>query len=713
LSATGVQCIETVPVARDLRSVDIGELVYQSDFSGYTNDITLEQNDSVIWEDRCSAYGQTDTGNISRNPLWTHWYTEYGTLHKGPVPDVSTNVVTKILRRVLSSSSCSGLLKTHTTGISYAIKCSCCRENSSTSAIHNAVTGLCCRVENSPLVANKKEGIIVAFGYPASDSNTKYSLAVVSTTSIVASPYEQSTEIVYLQDLTLPMGGVWWDNTLATGYKYVPHELEVRVNGNYFEVYVDSIFITSFTTSLHSSGNQVGPVVYKYGDETGVTSFSLYTAQPAVNISDTKIVAISGGSVYNVLSSDLTTISTGTFSSSDRIHVQGAYQKFYIGNIFASLYKIYDPVAQTVIAWTPTAGSLPTDDSSYGCPYITLYRGRIVLWGLISSPQNWYMSKVGDPLDWEYAPEVSSEVQAIAGNNSTAGLLGDALISCIPYSDDLMLMGGDHTLWIMRGDPASGGVIDLLSEKTGIRSPDSYCIDPGGTIYFLGTDAVYMFQGESISSITDASLRGVFENIDYTKYWPIMEWSYFERGCYLTLVPLDVSTDDYITYFYHPETQSWWQDIYPDNIGPYVLKAVDGNKPNDTVLLIGSPDGYIRYVNDAATTDDGTAITSEIDMQTIFAGASNDVKLNDIRAITDTGSATLTAKIYKGNTPQQANDSTTIALAKNLVAGRSTPIMQRIAAPALRIRLSSTGRWGLEQFMVTVDSGGKNKVHRG
>lgn len=268
-------------------------------------------------------------------------------------------------------------------------------------------------------------------------------------------------------------------------------------------------------------------------------------------------------------------------------------------------------------------------------------------------------------------------------------------------------------MWVMRGDPAAGGVIDLISEKTGMRSPDAFCIDPGGTIYFVGTDGVYTFTGDSVQSITEASLRGVFEAIDYTKYWPIMEWSYFERGCYVTLVPINATTDDYITYFYHPETQSWWMDTYPDNIGPYVLKAVDGNKPNDTATLIGSPDGYIRYVNDAATTDDGTAITSEVDVKTIYANASQDVKITDIRAITDTGSASLTAKIYKGNTPQQAIVATTPSLAKTLVAGRSTPIMQRISAPALRVRLSATGRWGLEQLMVTVDSGGQNKVHRG
>jgi hypothetical protein len=268
-------------------------------------------------------------------------------------------------------------------------------------------------------------------------------------------------------------------------------------------------------------------------------------------------------------------------------------------------------------------------------------------------------------------------------------------------------------MWVMRGDPAAGGVIDLISEKTGIRSPDAFCIDPGGTIYFVGTDGVYSFSGSSVSSITDASLRGVFEAIDYTQYWPIMEWSYFERGCYVTLVPTDTTTYDYITYFYHPETKSWWKDIYPDNIGPYVLKAIDGNKPNDTVLLIGSPDGYIRYVNDSATTDDGTAITSELDLKAIYGNASQDVKITGIRAITDTGSSSLTAKIYKGNTPQQAYASTTVALSKTLVAGRSTPIMQKIAAPALRIRLSATGRWGMEQLMVEVDSGGKNKVHRG
>jgi hypothetical protein len=690
LSATGVQCIETVPVARDLRSVDPDVLLFSDDFESYAvaDGTLLSTASSGAWTNR--QYDGASGDNIL--------YKSGGTIKIYNTYRSATLGYKKSCRSTTTLKRDCVLVTGITTGNNYIVKV----------GLMNKYFPPIGRVGGAIIKAAIETGTVMrGYGvevYLINTDATKYNINIFR--------YYGNTRTLETQlaNLTLPSGGTWEN---SGGWI---HTLEVRASGQYLEFYMDGQLAGSSIVTYYDGGGQIGFVTTdsSSGDtQRWVTSFEAYTAKLSANISDTKIMAVSNGSLYDVNQTESTLVSASVSSSVDRIHAIGAFQKFYIAGITASGYKIYDPVAGTVSAWTPTSGSLPTDDYSNGCPYIALYRGRIVLWGLYGSPQNWYMSTVGDPLNWNYAPEVSNEIQAVAGNNSVAGLLGDALIACIPYSDDLMLMGGDHTMWVMRGDPAAGGVIDLISEKTGIRSPDAFCLDPGGTIYFVGTDGVYAFNSDSITSITDTTLRGIFEGIDYTKYWPIMEWSYFERGCYVSLVPIDASTDDYITYFYHPETQSWWQDIYPDNIGPYVLKAIDGNKPNDTVLLIGSPDGYIRYVNDAATTDDGTAITSEIDMQTIFAGAANDVKLNDIRAITDTGSATLTAKIYKGNTPQQANASTTIALAKNLVAGRSTPVVQRIAAPALRIRLSSTGRWGLEQFMVTVDTGGKNKVHRG
>lgn len=683
LSATGIQCIQTVPVARDLRSVDIDTLVYEDDFEDYTIGTRLEVASSGVWSDRYN-------GGSGSNPLRTASSTLGPLIGSVAVPSGNdTNVYSS------TAGAKSSLLQGVSSPSLYVIKTTITRPDSIGGYIYDA--GIAFRVNGTTSMS----GYILTIGSALSTVNG-YRISLYSCTSTTA------TQVFLSDDFVLPNSGTWGAGPYNT------HVFELRVNGSYCEVYMDSAFVTSFTISLYSASGFIGFVTGSTSGATkSITDFKYYTAKSSANPSDTKTIAISGGNLYDVTTTASTLISSSVATSGERIHTQGAFQKFYIAGNTSGAYKIYDPLTQVVSTWTPTSGSLPTDAYSYGCPYITLYRGRIVLWGLNSSPQNWYMSKAGDPLDWSYSPDVTTEIQAIAGNNSTAGLLGDALMACIPYSDDLMLMGGDHTMWVMRGDPAAGGVIDLISEKTGIRSPDAFCIDPGGTIYFVGTDGVYAFNSDSITSITDTTLRGVFEAIDYTKYWPIMEWSYFERGCYVSLVPIDASTDDYITYFYHPETKSWWKDIYPDNIGPYVLKAVDGNKPNDTVLLIGSPDGYIRYINDSATTDDGTAITSELDLKAIYGNASQDVKITGIRAITDTGSSSLTAKIYKGNTPQQAYASTTVALAKTLVAGRSTPIMQKIAAPALRIRLSATGRWGMEQLMVEVDSGGKNKVHRG
>ena len=76
---------------------------------------------------------------------------------------------------------------------------------------------------------------------------------------------------------------------------------------------------------------------------------------------------------------------------------------------------------------------------------------------------------------------------AVAGNNSDAGELGDIINCLIPYSDDILIFGGDAAIWLMRGDPMDGGQIDLLTDSVGMAWGRPWCRDPYGVIYFFGS----------------------------------------------------------------------------------------------------------------------------------------------------------------------------------------------------------------------------------
>jgi len=124
------------------------------------------------------------------------------------------------------------------------------------------------------------------------------------------------------------------------------------------------------------------------------------------------------------------------------------------------------------------------------CQIIKLYRGRIVMAGLTSEPHNWFMSKVADPLDWDYGATASATM-AVAGNTTNAGKCPDIITCLAPYSDDKMFIGGDHTLWLMQGDPAEMGRIDNISYQIGISGPDAYAFDPNGIFYFFGMGTLW------------------------------------------------------------------------------------------------------------------------------------------------------------------------------------------------------------------------------
>ena len=93
----------------------------------------------------------------------------------------------------------------------------------------------------------------------------------------------------------------------------------------------------------------------------------------------------------------------------------------------------YDPTTNAVSTWTANFGALPGVIGSLNTPrLICTWRGRTVLSGLIDDPENWFMSAVGDPTDWDYAGQIltpgsmasTTPTQAVAGENAPQGTAG-------------------------------------------------------------------------------------------------------------------------------------------------------------------------------------------------------------------------------------------------------------------------------------------------
>lgn len=253
-----------------------------------------------------------------------------------------------------------------------------------------------------------------------------------------------------------------------------------------------------------------------------------------------------------------------------------------------------------------TAGSLPA-----AATILALYRGRLFHSGIYADPYNYFASRSGDPLDYDYA--ALDQAGAFAGNNTAqAGLIGDRITALIPFSDMAMVMGMAGSLAVMRGDPKAGGNIAFLSREVGIASKNAWARSPDGTLYFMAWDGLYRLKPDSSNSPPQPMSRGRLDrtlgHIDYTTTKVLMAWDPLEQGLKIVLVPASPSSAVTVV-FWEQRKNAFWVDSYPAGKGPTALAYVHGA---GGLMLLGGYDGWLRQSCATANTDDGSTIISTV-----------------------------------------------------------------------------------------------------
>lgn len=322
-------------------------------------------------------------------------------------------------------------------------------------------------------------------------------------------------------------------------------------------------------------------------------------------------IAVTNGTVEKFSSSGFTAVTNGTSAFDNTVPV--IFSTLHFGTLYycdGAVYKTCN--GSSVSDWTASAGSLPTD-SSNEARLITTWRNRIVMSGISSDPHDWFMSAVDDPTDWDYSPTTTVETQAVAGNNSNAGKCPDLINCLIAYNDDLLIFGGDHSIYQMTGDPMAGGQIDLISDITGMAWGEPYCKSPEGIIYFFGSrGGVYQMAPGSIPErLTSKNISDRLTSVDLSSTVVRLVWSDKEQGFYVFLTELDGSASTH--YFYDAREGAWWPDKFDNaSMNPTSVHIFDGDAADDRVVLLGCRDGYLRYFSSSALSDDGSPIESEM-----------------------------------------------------------------------------------------------------
>jgi hypothetical protein len=366
--------------------------------------------------------------------------------------------------------------------------------------------------------------------------------------------------------------------------------------------------MSKWSTAQVNSANDIQDLI------SVVTSAAYAASNQSISVRSFKTLAVAGG-VLKVMTTTAATApgtGTGTFVATAPV----IFSAELLGVVYwcdGTNYSKYTVSTDTAAAWTAASGSLPSSGANV-CRLIELWNGRIVMAGLVGDDHNWFMSKQGDATNWDYTPATLTEQDAVAGNNSLLGKVGDVINGIVPYSDDILLFLGDHSIWQVTGDPLAGGRIDRISDVTGAAWGRAWCKDPYGRVWFYGSrGGVYrMIPGQPPERVSSKAIESRMRRTDLSKHFVRMAWSDDEQGVYVWMVPtVDDSVAD--NYFYDARTDGWFVDVYADaNHYPRAVFIYDADEPNDRAILLGGKDGYIRRIDMGARNDDGTAITSYV-----------------------------------------------------------------------------------------------------
>jgi hypothetical protein len=430
--------------------------------------------------------------------------------------------------------------------------------------------------------------------------------------------------------------------------------------------------------------------------------------QPSQSGRIVTLVAVSQGNIYVASPGDATwTSPTNNTGNTPPLIPTGVMQS--AANTPQTLYFAdgtnwvkYVPKTNSIETWAATGGAgsiLPVDSDGNKPRLICTWRGRTVLSGLIKDPQNWFMSKVNDPTNFNYFPVDSPPTKAVAGSNAEfKGLIGDVITGIIPYTDDVLIFLGDHTIWLMRGDPAAGGQVDLVSKAIGGAWGQAWCTDPTGTIYFMSNLGVIytMIPGQApvqISTAVEQLLRGIDTGTNGVR----LQWDDRFKGLHVWVTPLAGAAAT-THYFFEISTNAWWTDEFTDiRKSPLCCVTLDGNLPGDRVPLIGSWDGYVRALDYTAEDDDGDPIASEVIIGPILTKDLDEVMLKSIQGVLGETSTPVNYAVHVGSTAEEALDSVAV-ITGTFGPGRNLTQAIRRAGHAIYLRLTSNSPWAMESI---------------
>jgi hypothetical protein len=418
----------------------------------------------------------------------------------------------------------------------------------------------------------------------------------------------------------------------------------------------------------------------------------IFDATGAINSGTYKIASVASGEI--TLTEN---IATDTGSCSFRI---------------VRAMKVYSPANDSLEIWTATAGKgvVPHD-----CNIVTMYNDRVVCAGDPSNPQVFYMSRQGDANDWDYYGNYTNPQRAVFSSTSDAGRIGRAITAVVPGSN-FMVIGCSTQLWVVRGELTAGGRQEKLSDNIGIVSRFAWCWGPSGELYFLSRDGVYMVppgaQGMP-QSVSRQVLPSDLFNIDSDLYEVQMAYDIEFRGIHIYLTEKSESAN-VNHWWFDFEGKGFWPVRVQDNHEPTSLYTFSSPIKEDSAVLHGCRDGYIRRYRINIETDDGSEIESWLKIGPIALGKfdSEVGLLQELNLTLAEDSGPVTWYVYVDETHELAATKTTAFTSGTFVESTNLRVHPRARGRAfvLKLKNSSASRaWIFESCDGVISSAGRQR----
>lgn len=542
---------------------------------------------------------------------------------------------------------------------------------------------------------------------------------VTMTEEITPAPYNVSTTQDYKLIAVITAGHLYMyvddftTMTLVDQYS-MPIEISIAdvINGT-FAVGVQSVIDT--TTQTGTCADTVKTInIYQASSAASNVS---RTALQLVGVADTftyigdptSMPQIANSSSFPVNADALFLAATTLFNYT---YIVDGTQKPLKINLATDLFEIF----------TEDAGTAP-DDANIACTW----RGRLVLSGSTDDPQNFFASRAGDPLDWDYSQE--DPTAAFAGNAANSGRIGEPIHALIPVSDDILVIGCEQSMWAVRGDIADGGAIDQVTGFAGISSSTSWTRGPDGSLYFVGPRGFFKMNptATQVEEVSQTAYPQFFQNINRATSYINMIYDSDRYGIWVFVSPL-VSGSSVSSIFYDFRFQGYWPQDWRNqtNAGPIQAIYWDGYDSDTRYPVLGGFDGHLYAFNLTNRTDNGGAINASVTLGPFHPQQDGEAMLVGLTAnfgeLAPQDQSTpdrwqTSVSLFSGKSAYDVTEGTptTTALVGWGRDGRTKTMRQRLKGEWFTVELSNAAAsnyFSMESVELEFESKGKNRRQR-